>query len=175
MIKIYIFFFTFSINYVISAMFYSDETMHKIYVEKGAFYFSYQLPKMIYSFIITSVLKVILNLFGLYEQNIIDLKNSDINNEKRIKELNKIKYKILFFYIFTYILLFLFWIYLGCFCAVYKNTQIHLLLEVSSSFGLSFISPFFIYLLPGIFRIPSLKSKGKSPLLYKFSQLLQML
>ena len=36
-IKIYIFFFTFSINYVVSSMFYSDDTMHKINVDKGSF------------------------------------------------------------------------------------------------------------------------------------------
>ena len=41
----------------------------------------------------------------------------------------------------------------------FKNTQIHLLLEVSLSFGLSFITPFFIYLLFGLFIIPSLKKK----------------
>ena len=62
MIKIYIFFFGFAINHVISAMFYSDSTMHKIYVDEGAFNFIYQLPQMIYSLIISSVLKVLLNI-----------------------------------------------------------------------------------------------------------------
>ena len=175
MIKIYLFFFIFSIHYVVSAMFYSDETMHKIYVEEGAFDFTYQLPKMIYSLIISSILKIVLNKFGLYETNIIIIKHIEKNVEKRKKEFNKIKCKILSFFIITFLLLILFWIYLGCFCAVYKNTQIHLLLEVSSSFGLSFIAPFFIYLIPGIFRIPSLKKRGESPYLYKISQLLQML
>ena len=35
--------------------------------------------------------------------------------------------------------LFFMWIYLGCFCAVYKKIQIHLLFDVLSSFGFSFI------------------------------------
>ena len=45
-IKIYLFFLTFAINYLVSAMFYSESTMHKLYVDKGSFDFTYQLPKM---------------------------------------------------------------------------------------------------------------------------------
>ena len=174
-IKIYIFFFTFAINYVVSAMFYSDSTMHKIYVEEGSFNFTYQLPQMFYSLIISSILKFMLNILGLYEKNIIAIKKLKKIDENMKKELIKIKCKIISFFIITYIILILLWIYLGCFCAVYKNTQIHLLLDVSSSFALSFITPLFIYLLPGIFRIPSLRNGGNRPLLFKFSQLLQLL
>ena len=174
-IKIYIFFYIFAINFLISSMFYSDSTIHKIYIDKGSFDFTYQLPIIIYTLLISSVLKGFLNFFGLYETNILDYKcdknkNDDINNE-----LYKIKGKIIIFFISSYILLFFVWIYLGCFCAVYKNTQIHLLKEVVISFAFSFISPFFIYLLPGIFRISSLKKKVNRPLLYKFSKCLQML
>jgi len=176
LIKIYIFFFIFSINYFVSAMFYSDDTLHKIYVDEGSFDFTYQLPKMFYSFIISTVLKSLLNILGLYEQNIITFKADkkyDLKTQKNV--LFKIKCKILFFFVITDILLIFFLIYLGCFCAVYKNTQTHLLLNVSSSFCISFISPFFIYLLPGIFRLSSLKNKANKPLLYKFSKLLQLL
>ena len=95
------------------------------------------------------------------------------------KKLKYIRFKIILFFIITYILLFFFWIYLGCFCAVFKNTQIHLLLDVSSSFAISFITPLFINLLPGFFRIPSLKNsknkKGNNRALYKFSKILQFL
>ena len=98
-----------------------------------------------------------------------------IHKKQFKKERNIIKIKIILFFIVTYILLFSFWVYVGCFCAVYKNTQIHLLNEVLSSFGISLISPLFIYLIPGIFRIPSLKDGRKSNrnLLFKFSKILQ--
>ena len=174
-IKIYIFFYTFAINYVISAMFYSDNTMHKILIDEGSFDFTYQLPQMIYSLIISSILKTILNYLGLYGKNIIDFKNIE-NKEINIEKfLWNIKIKIIIFFIITYILLFFLWIYLGCFCAVYENTQIHLLLDVSLSFGISFITPFFKYLLPGMFRIPSLKDKTERRLMLKFSKFLQIL
>ena len=155
-------------------MFYSDSTMHKIYIDDGSFDFTYQLPQMFYSLIISTVLKSFLNIFGLCENDILEFKNNkNYDAKEKQKLLFKIKCKILFFFIITNILLFFFWIYLGCFCAVYKNTQIHLLLDVSSSFGISFITPFFLCLLPGIFRIPSLRKKVKRPYMFKFSQILQ--
>ena len=156
-------------------MFYSDSTMHKIYIDNGSFDFTYQLPQMIYSLIISSVLKAVLSYLGLYEEDIIDFKNNKDNKKDKDKILFSIKCKIIIFFIITYILLFFFWIYLGCFCAIYKNTQVHLFLDVLSSLGISFITPFFKYLLPGIFRIPSLKSENKRLLMFKLSQLLQLI
>ena len=71
-------------------------------------------------------------------------------------------------------LLVMFWIYLSCFSAVYKNTQLHLIKDTLISFGTSLITPFAIYLLPGIFRIPSLKNKDRK-ILYGISQVVQLL
>ena len=132
-IKIYIFLYTFLINYVVSAMFYSEDTMHQIYVESGSFNFAYQLPQMFYSLIISSILQIAINFLGLYESNIIQIKNNK-NVKDNKKQLFVIKCKIILFFILTYILLFCIWIYSGCFCAVYKNTQMHLLKDVLSSF-----------------------------------------
>ena len=176
-IKIYIFFFTIQIQYAISAMFYTDEVMHKIYEDEGSFDFIYQIPQMLYSSILSLILSNLICNLGLYENNILKIKNHKyiIHKKQLKKERNIIKIKIILFFIVTYFLLFSFWVYVGCFCAVYKNTQIHLLNEVLSSFGMSLITPLFIYLIPGIFRIPSLKDGRKSnrPLLFKFSKILQ--
>jgi len=172
-IKILIFFFTFAINLTVSAMFYSDTTMHKIYVDDGAFDFTYQLPQMVYSLIISLIIEVILNQLGLYEQDIIEFKKG---NKNKGKVISNIKCKIIIFFVIAYILLFFSWVYLGCFCAVYKNTQIHLFKDVVSSFSFSFITPFFIVLLQCIFRILSLKDKkDKKPILFKISRILQNL
>ena len=153
-------------------MFYTDSTMHKIYVEEGSFNFIYQLPQMIYSSLITAVLNFIITTLGLFQSDILKIKycNLEIIKKKKKEVLNCIKYKIISFFIITYIFIILFWAYLGCFCFVYKNTQIHLLIEVSSSFATSLIIPLFLNLLPGIFRILSLKnSKKKRYILYKLS------
>ena len=62
------------------------------------------------------------------------------------------------------------------FGAIYKNTQLHLLKDTLMSFVLSLIYPFWIYLLPGILRIPALSdSKKNRKLLYNFSKLLQII
>ncbi len=62
------------------------------------------------------------------------------------------------------------------FCAIYVNTQIHLIKDTIISFVLSIISPFFIYLIPGFFRIPTLgKRKMQREYLYNFSKFLQMI
>ena len=163
-------------NLTVSAMFYTDSTMHKIYIDDGSFDFTYQLPQMIYSSLISFFLEMLPNNLGLYEENILEARkrNKDSLN-KIIKDVYRgIIIKIAFFFIVTYLLSIFFWIYLGCFCAVYKNTQNHLLKDVTLSFALSFISPFCIYLFPGIFRIASLRSKSHRNIMYNFSKIIQV-
>ena len=122
---------------------------------------------------------MILEFLALSEDNILNLKN---NKEKRnlnqkVTKLNKIlNIKFALYFIVSFLLLLFFWYYLSMFCAVYRNTQIHLIKDTLISFLLSFAISFVIYLSPGIFRIPSLsKQKNKRYFLYKISQVLQMI
>ena len=176
-IKMYIFFFSFQIDYSINAMFYSESTMHKIYLDGGNFDIIYQIPSMIYSSVLSIAFINLIKILGLCENNIMSLKNCKYQKIKETmkREMKCIQIKIFLFFIITYILLFAFWIYVGCFCAVYKNTQIHLLKEVATSLGVSFLTPFFISLLPGIFRIPSLKKNTNRIMLFQISKILQFL
>ena len=159
-------------------MFYTDSTMHDIYVDEGSFDFIYQIPQIICSSLISNALNFIITTLGLCQSDILKIKNCNINNiGPKTKEVLKcIKCKIIIFFIITYIFLVFFWAYLGCFCVVYKNTQIHLLIEVSSSFATSLVTSLFLNLLPGIFRIPSLKNiKSNRYILYKLSKILQLI
>ena len=176
-IKIYLFFFTFAINFTINTLFFDDTNMHKIYKDKGHFNFVYQLPNMIYSSLITTILNAILKLLALYENNIMNIKNTKIEDldEKLKEERKKIKIKLILYFTITYSLLILFWYYLCCFCGVYKNTQVYLLKNTLFSFFTSLLTPFGIYILPSIFRILSLKTKKKRKCLYNFSKLLQLI
>ena len=175
-IKIYMLFFTLVTNVVVSAMFYSESTMNKIYLEDGAFDLTYQLPKMFYSFIISTALKSLLSTLGLYEKSIITIKRNIKGKKGYNNLLFCLKIKLGLFFFFNYIIISAYWIYLGCFCAVYTNTQIHLVKEVLSSFAISLVTPFFVCLLPGVFRVRALdeKSKNKKICLYKFSKFLQL-
>ena len=72
-IKIYLFFYTFLIEYVISAMFYTDSTMHEIYVDEGSFDFIYQIPQIICSSLISNVLNFIITTLGLVQGDILKI------------------------------------------------------------------------------------------------------
>ena len=85
-----------------------------------------------------------------------------------------LKVKFIWFFNISLLFLILFWFYLSCFCAIYKNSQIQLLKDILISFGLSLMYPLGVYLIPGIFRIPSLKSKNKE-CLYKISKIIQLI
>ena len=73
-IKIDLFFTSFAIYYTVNAFFFNDKTIHKIYVNE--FDFIYQLPQIIYSSIISSVLNIILKLLALSEGDIIKFKKN---------------------------------------------------------------------------------------------------
>ena len=93
---------------------------------------------------------------------------------KKRETLKVIKIKIALFFIITFLLLVTFWYYLACFGAVYKNTQLHLIKDTVINFAISMITPFGIYILPGIFRFCALKAKKKhKEFLYNFSKILQ--
>ena len=153
--------------------------MHTIYKEKGAFNFIYQFPQIIYSSIISSVLNVLLKLLALSESSIIEFKKYKNKEELKQKEkdlLSNIKNKIMLYIIISFAFLLFFWYYVSMFCAIYNNTQMHLLKDTLISFGLSLFYPIIIYLFPGIFRIPSLADKGnEKPCMYKFSTILQII
>jgi hypothetical protein len=161
----------------INSLFFNDSTMHKIYVDQGSFNLVYQLPQIFYSTIISAVLNTLIQLFGLTEDNILKYKDDKSpllnSNQKYNKLITIIRVKFILFYILDFLLLFLYWYYVSCFCGIYRNTQIHLLKDSLFSFITSLITPFGIYLIPGIFRICALRRKSK--ILYGFSKILQMI
>ena len=178
-VKIDLFFIDFVINFTINAFFFDDDTMHKIYEDKGKFQFIYQLPQIIYSTIISYVLDYLLKLLALSEDYILDFKKKRVKKNllKRNIDLNR-KLKIIFilYFIISSIFLLSFWYYISMFCAIYKNTQIHLIKDTLISLGISLLYPFGLYLLPGFFRIPSLSNKHKKKkCLYNMSKLFQMI
>ena len=178
-IKIYLFFLSFAMYCSVNALFFNDATMHKIYEDGGAFNIIYQIPQILYSSIISSILSAFLKTLSLSESNILDIKHESnikaLDNKKK-QILKCLYYKFMSFFIISFILLIFFWYYLACFCVVYKNTQTHLLKDTTISFGLSMLYPFGIYLLPGTFRIPALRAKKKNrETIYKISKIIQLI
>ena len=175
-IKIFLCFYNFSLSYTINALFFNDDTMHTILLDEGKFNIIYQLPQIVYSAVITFVLNQILNILALSENAILDFKQEANRQEFKTKFENLkmiLHCKFIFFFVISFLLLLVFWYYIACFCAVYKNTQYHLLKDSLISFGSSMLTPLAFYLIPGIFRRLGLKYKKR--FVYEFSRILQII
>ena len=175
-IKICILFFSFVLNLVINTIFFNDSLLHQIYVDKGIYNFNYNIPRIIYSIIIFSIIILLIKKLSLYENYLLEIKREKNKYNLKGKVLTILKcliIKFVCFFVFGIILLILFWYYLSSFCAVYNNTQIYLIKNSLISYFVSILYPFIIYLFPVIFRIPALKGSG--PCLYRISQIIQII
>ena len=178
-IKLSLLLFSFSLYFTVSALFFEDETMHKIYESQGNLDFLLKIPNILYSTIISSVISMLIKYLALSNKDILKIKQIK-NKEKALKESTKIlsilKIKLNLFFMLCFLFLTFFWYFISAFCAVYENTQEILIENTMSSFGLSLLYPFGINLLPGIFRIPSLRAEKKNlGCLYKFSKIIALI
>ena len=178
-IKISLFLLSFSLYMTVNAFFFNDNTMHQIYTNNGELDLLQHIPQIIYSSLISTVINTLLKQLSLSENNILSIKREKNlkMSERRAKETkNYLSIKLILFFIVNLILTIFFWYFISCFCAVYINTQIILIKDSLISFGVSMLYPFGINIIPGIFRIPSLRAKKKDKLfLYKLSQLLSLI
>ena len=176
-IKIALFITSFSLYFTINGFFFSDDTMHKVYEDKGAYNILYQIPQILYSSVISSLINIILKQLSLSEKNLIQLKGdktiTDINKKSKSVE-SCLKIKFILFFIISFILMLFFWYFISTFCAVYTNTQSILIKDTLISFITSMLYPYGLNLLPGIFRMPALRAKNKK-CLYTISSLIALI
>ena len=163
LLKLSLFLISFSLFFFMNALFFNDDSMHKIYEDEGKYDLFYQIPQTLYSTIISQVISSLLELLSLSQDDILDIKNEGMKkiNVKIIKLDKCIKIKCSIFFAIGIILLFCFWYYLSAFCAIYYNTQMPLIKDTFVSFFMSMIYPFILDLIPGVFRIISLRYKIK--------------
>ena len=139
----------------------------------------YLIPQIIYSSVISVVINMIVKLLSLSEKSILSIKKEDnirlfVEFSKRIKK--NLTIKFILFFILNYLLLFFFWYFISCFCGAYTNTQIILIKNTLISFGLSMLYPCGLNLIPGLFRIPALRSeKNDKKCLYTAGNLLALI
>ena len=176
-IKICLFLFCFASYFIVNALFFNDSTMHKIYEDQGKYDLIYQIPQILYSTVISILINTIIKAISLTEENILSIKKENINLKKKyVKIIKRLKTKFISFFIIIFFCLLVFWYYISCFCAVYKNTQIYLLKDTMISFGLSLLYPFGLNFIPGLIRIPSLQAaKRNKECMYKLSQIIQLI
>jgi len=155
-----------------NVFFFSDESMHNIYINRGKYDYIGQLAQMIYSTIVSQVLQIIINYLTMTDIHYYKIKEymkeKNINQKHLNYLINCIKYKIIIFYTFTFLLFLFFWYEISAFCAVYENTQYIFITDSISSFFMGLIYPFIIYLVPAGLRIISLKAKEKKNLKFLY-------
>ena len=161
-------------DYTINALFFNDSTMHQIYEDGGKYNLFYQIPQIIYSSLISFFLYSILESLALTEDNVIEIKQLKeiiylLVMEKKALRIMKIKF--IFFIVLSSIIYIIFFYYIACFCAIYRNTQMHLFKDSLISSAISLLCPFISCLIPGFFRIPSLYRDKKSKILYNLSKI----
>ena len=178
-IKISLFLLSFSSLLTVTGLFFDNQSMHNIFIDNGEYNFFLELPKIIITSIITTLVNIFLKVLSLTEKNFLDLKKEKklkkmIESSKDLKKFLQVKF--ICFYIISHLLLLFFLYFISCFCSIYPNTQIILICDTIISFGLSMLYPFGLYLLPGMFRISALRAPKKDKdCLYKLGQILSLL
>ena len=179
-IKKFMLFLSFALHYTINALFFTDSTIHQIYKDNGKYNFKYQISHILYSAIIaTFILRLMLQTLVLTDKDVLTVKQQHsktlaINTKEKKLKCMKIKFSV--FFILNFILLGLFWYYLTCFNAVFKNTQVYLIENTFISFAFSLSYPFIINIFPTCIRNLSLNSSKKEQFyFYKMSQIIQLI
>ena len=119
-------------------------------------------------------MQVFICYLSLTDKHYYEIKNLNNKSKVKINQIIKcVKLKVYFFFAFTSIIFFFYWCTITCFCEVYRNTQTAFLKDSLISFGLGFLYPFILYLIPSILRIIALKQcKGQLSIIYKLSNII---
>ena len=158
-----------------NVFFFSDESMHKIFLNYGKFNFVQQIPQIIYTTIIAQLLEVFLCYLSLTDKHIYQMKkmSKTIDVKDIIKILKCIKIKLIIFFIFSFICYIFYWFTITSFCAVYGNTQTTFIKDSLLSFLLSILNPLVIYLIPAALRTILLKNENRNlKCIYKLSDII---
>jgi len=150
--------------------FFDENTLHNIYINKGEIYFSFILNKVIFTSTISYILKILLCMAISTEKIFLHYKKEKYP-KKSIAGYFGLKCAI--FFGLGIITLLLFWIYIFCFFGVFTNIKFFVLETFATSFALVLIIPFFIDILPTIFRSYSLSEGKNREYSYKFSKIIQ--
>ena len=172
-LKLSLLIFQFILFIMVSAFFFTDNTLNNVYENKNKFDVLFMLRQLGLTFIICYGVNTLLKLLVRTDARIIDIK---VENEKLDEGISTIKCKMIFYFIITMIIIIFGWFYISCFCFIYSHTQIILLKCAAYSLAVTFVYPFFLCLVPPLFRICALKAEKKDKkCLYEFSKLISYL
>ena len=177
-VKLGLLFMLFPINLTFNIFFFTSNKMKETYINKMEDVGTY-LKNLLHSFlssIFSSIILVLLKFLCLTHSTIRKLKKLKTKEEAENKSkwiIRCIKIRICVYYVLSYIFLLVFGYYVACFCAIFKNTQIDLIISMFTSWGLSLLYPFMIYIATSLTRRIGIRCKCK--FIYRINQILQMI
>ena len=173
-IKLSNFFFLITTVMSLDALFFSNDAMHNIYKSGGSYNFGYHFVQIVLTIIVYEALQVLLNYLTLTDIDYYKIKaKKDTIEQKEVYNIIQcIKYKIIGYYIFTFLVFLFYWYLNSAFCAVYENTQSIFIADSFLCLLFAFIYPLILYLLPtGLRKISFIFSKTKVlKIVYRISQ-----
>ena len=158
-VKLSRFIFLVCTDMALNVFFFSDETMHKMYIDYGKYNFYQQIPQIIYSTIVSQLIQLFLCFLSMTDKHFYEIKKLDFNSRyKTFKIIKCVKIKLTVYFIFTCLMFAFYWYAIACFCAVYVNTQSAFIKDSLCSFGLGLLYPFILYLFPAVLRLIALRA-----------------
>ena len=158
------------------ALFFSNDSMHNVYASGGSYNFGYHFAQMVLTIIVYEALQVLLNFLTLTDIDYYKIKaKKDTISQKEVVDFIKcIKYKLIGFYVFTFLVFLFYWYLNSAFCAVYEYTQGIFAVDSIVCFIFALIYPLVLYLAPtGLRKISFICQKTKNlGIVYKISQLI---
>ena len=158
----------------LNTFFFSDDSMHKLFLNYGKYNFIQQIPQITYSTIISSIIELFLCFLIITDKYFYSLKQYFMRGEKNkiLITLRCVDVKLMFFFIFVFIFYIIYLYIISVFCGVYRNTQIIFIKDSIFSLGISFINPLSLYFIFSSFRFCSLKDKkNRLKCLYNLSNI----
>ena len=165
-VKIGLFILFISFYLAFTALFFNDSIMRQIYKYKGNTDAAVHVPNIILSSLCCLIMNFLVKFVSLSDRDMYNAQK-DAANKDKIKKKIIIKTYILFGV--SILLIGLFWYYVSAFCAVFKNSQGHYLINVFIAFIVCNIWPCITSLIPAALRKSSLNKD--SPCMYKASQI----
>ena len=169
-IKICLFFFILALMIVINILFVDEYTLHHLYINKGKFDIPFIFTKVVYTTIISYLLKIMLSLSVSTENLFLYYKKEKISKKSKVGSFG---IKCAIFLGFGIIILLFFWIYIICFFSVFPRSQIFIFVVFGLSFFLILILPFIVDIIPSLFRSYSLVEGKDREYSFKFSKFIQ--
>ena len=120
-IKIEKFFILICTQMTINGLFFIHESMHRKYVQGEDLNFVEKLPQLLFTLIGAHIIEVILCFFSMTDVHIYEIKSlpkEQKNSETLLNIMDRMKRKLTWFFVITFLLFLFYWYFISAFCAV---------------------------------------------------------